>query len=739
MKKIAVILVAMSLLFSAGAKADEGMYPLDSTDTWPVETMKKNGLEIKPETLLDIRRAIAKVAGGGSGSFISSRGLLVTNHHVAFRCLATLDGTEKHKGIMDKGFVAQTTKQEINCPGYDLMVVEDVRDITAQVLEAAGKKTGHRRFEAIRLKMEAMEETCQKDGFFCSADPLDGGRWYHMMVYRAIKDVRLVYAPERDLGKFGGDIDNWRYPRHTADFTFLRAYVNERGEGASYSPDNVPFVPKAHLTVSDKGVIKGDQVIVMGFPARTRRNFPSAFARFSANVDMPVRSKFYGGILNVIKKISASDERSQRRYQGLDASLNNAVKYYADSIEGFKKWQLVEKRAKRDKQADKKLVAQINKIFDRYAETYDKFFAMRSLSWLIKSLGTAVDIAMWTTLRDKPDKDRKEDRYKNKNLYKVFGASDRLDDQITLKAERALLAHVIKGALRLDKKQQIKAIKKLIKWGKKADKALKKEAQKASRPYADYFKEITGTTPVDDTVEKTVAILYGQTQLVAKDDNPDELDRALFQRRRLFYNPVQAAKNSKDPLLKFAKDLAAEFTKFKKRSLRPVEETFDSQLRPQFAKQIKAPYPDANFQPRMNHGTVKDYTATKNGKTYRYMTDLQGVINKDKGEYPFNVPPKLKELAASNDKGRFVDTVINDVPVNFTCTLDTTGGNSGSGVLDNKGRLVGLLFDGTPESVLSDWQFLPDDQRSIVMDIRYALFLAEKIHNATNLLKELGF
>ena len=167
-----------------------------------------------------------------------------------------------------------------------------------------------------------------------------------------------------------------------------------------------------------------------------------------------------------------------------------------------------------------------------------------------------------------------------------------------------------------------------------------------------------------------------------------------------------------------------------------MEETFDTVLRPKYVEAVEAAYPDANFQVRLSHGNVDDYTSSEDGKVHRYITDLQGVLDKDKGEAPFDVPGKLKK-AAGEDKGSFVDTNIDDVPVNFTCTLDTTGGNSGSAVLDASGRLVGLLFDGTPESQLSDWQYLEKEQRSIVVDIRYALFLASKVHNAKVVLDEM--
>ncbi|MBW2278277.1 MAG: S46 family peptidase, partial [Deltaproteobacteria bacterium] len=664
------------------------------------------------------------------------------NHHVAYRCLAALDGTDEHKGVMNKGYVAKSRDKEIPCPGYDLLVVDKVQDITAAVGEKVpAKLKGHKRFEALKYALEDLETECQSDGreMFCDAEPLDGGRWFHMVVYRLIKDVRLVYAPQKDIGKYGGDVDNWRYPRHTGDFTFLRAYVDKAGKGAPHSTDNVPFTPQSRLEVSTEGIAKDDIVLVLGFPARTKRNYPAASARFASQTDMPARKELYGGLIELIEKLSTDDDLTRRRYQGLMAGLHNATKYYDDSMAGFAKWKIVEKREARDavvaEKKGGKVLPKINRIYKRYTRVYPKHFMLVRLTWLVKSLGTAYDIVRWNQERTKEDREREDEDYKSKNVYKVFGAADRLDDQVTITAEKALLVHVIREAEKLPPKNRIKAIKKLLRIGKKLMRRARKEAKQAGVSYDEYYAQLTGSVPTRDKVLTAVDLAFAYTVLLAHSGDDVEKDRALYQRRRLLYNDAKDAKRFKDPLLAFARELAKELTRLEKGPYRAVEETFDAELRPSYAELIEAAYPDANFQIRMSHGTVDDYTATKDGVVHRYVTDLAGVLAKDKGEFPFKVPGKLKK-AAQGDKGRFVDKNIDDVPINFTCTLDTTGGNSGSPVLDGKGRLVGLLFDGTPESVLSDWQFLQDEQRSIVMDIRYALFLADKVHGASGLLQE---
>jgi hypothetical protein len=753
MMPFAALLGAFALVLAAPVAAEEGMFPLDGVEGWPVAEMQKAGLAIPAADVLALRRAVAKVAGGGSGSFVSGEGLLITNHHVAYRCLAALDGTDAHRGIMERGFTAASREAELPCPGYDLMVVEDVEDVSEAMAAAVGTKVrGHRRFLAVRRALADLEARCQERGagLFCDVEDLDGGRKYHMAVYRLIRDVRLVYAPEKDIGKYGGDVDNWRYPRHTGDFTFLRAYVGPTGDGAARSADNVPYAPAAHLAISADGVAKGDLVLVLGFPARTRRNYPAASARFAVETDMPIRSAFYTGLLEVLSAAGQRDERTARRYQGLDAGLNNATKYYADSIRGFEQWKILRRREERDRaltarieaDADQRrrygrILPSIERSYASYVAVYPKHLMLQRLAWIARSVGVAFDVVRWNEERVKPDAEREDDEYKTKNMYKVMDRSDNLDDQITLAGEKALLAHVLREAAKLPPRARIRAVERFLAWGRREARAVEREASAAGKTYEDTYRELTGNPPSDDAVATALDLAYARTALLARSDDPEERDRALFQRRRLFYHDEKYARRFDDPLLDFARGVAAELKQIEDGPYRAVEETFDTELRPAYATLLEPRYPDANFQVRMSYGTVEDYTATEDGATHRYLTDLAGVLAKETGEDPFRVPAGLK-AAAAGDKGRFVDEAIGDVPVNFTCTLDTTGGNSGSAVLDAHGRLVGLLFDGTPESILSDWQFLQDEQRSIVMDIRYALFLADKVHGAKALLKELG-
>lgn len=756
MKKslLAGISVALTLaLFVKPGQTDEGMFPLDGVQSWPVDQMKQAGLQVTPEQLLGLKHAMARVARGGSGSFVSAKGLLITNHHVAYGCIAKLDGTDKHKGIMEKGFVAGNLSEELPCPGYDLLVVDGVRDVTADVRKAIpAHASGHPRFEAIRRAKDRLEDACQREkkGNICEVEALDGGRFYHLVIYRRIRDVRLVYAPEEDIGRFGGEEDNWMYPRHTGDFTFLRAYVDSSGNEAPFDAENIPFEPPVYLKVSRDGLKKGDMVIAMGFPARTKRNFPRASAEFTRDIEMSERLRIYQEILNMLKELGQGDDLTARRYQSLVWGLGNGLKYAEQLLAGFEQWRIVEKKREQEEafkkslqdnpQALKKfeqLLREIDKAYDTYRNAFKRHMLLGGLIRVSRAMSTAYHIARWTEERGKKDADRKDAEYKDKNVYEIFDASDSLDDEVTMAGERALLTYILKESEKLPKSAQILAAKQFIKWGRQEAERLKNEAKRAKKTYEEYYKELTSEAPAEDAVVTAVVLALSRTALLAHRVDRDESERALFQRRRLFYHDPGKTRRFRDPLLDFARAVVKEKEKIENGPYRAIEETFDTELRPRFAELMNTGYPDANAQIRMTYGRVDDYTAAKDGKTHHYITDLKGALAKDKGKPPFRVPAKLKK-AATADKGRFVDRVIGDVPIAFTSTLDSTGGNSGSPVLDGRGRLIGVLFDGTPESILSDWQFLPDNQRTISVDIRYPLFLAEKVHQAQHLLSEMG-
>jgi len=750
MKKIGLIaaLVAAGTILAPPVQADEGMYLLYEASKLDLASLKKRGLELSVKQLQGLAPAIVQMNRGGTGSFVSSKGLIVTNHHVAYGCLARLDATT-HKGIMERGHVARSRQTEVHCPSYDLLAVLEVKDVSAQVLKVVKPRMKpEKRATAIRIRKRRIEAACQKKGDrVCDVDALNGGAGYVLSAYKRIKDVRIVYAPPKSLGKYGGDVDNWRYPRHTADFTFMRAYVAPGGKGATYSPKNVPYRPKAHLKVATGGVRRGQLNLVLGFPGRTMRHATHARAKYFSDHVLARRVKLFGELLKVLPKKGLDG----RRYQGMDSRLNNGHKYYADSIRQFGRFKLLARKKKQQaawqrridatpalKKKHGKLLGRFDAVYRTLGKIQDKLTVLWYMPYLVTSLRTAVDIVRWSKERRVKDIAREGERYRDKNIYRVVRGAKTLEARTTVTGEKALLRRFLSYAKGLPKNQRLDSVQWLWRWGRKKLRRLRKGG--AAGFAKRYAKATRGAKPKTDPLAAAVDLMYGGTRIYAHDvTDKKAVGRAVAHRKRLFKAPARKIRRTRDPLLRFAVRLVRERDKMKKGPLRVYEKVLGPILRPRLVTQVIRPkYWDANFTIRVSFGTVKDYTESKTGKRWRYLSRLTWLVKKGKGKFPFHVPPKLKAVYKKRDFGRWKDPVIKDVPVNFTTTLDTTGGNSGSPVLNGAGELIGLLFDGTPESILSDWQYLERAQRSICLDIRFALFLADKVDKARYLLAELG-
>lgn len=741
-------LAAALLLAGAPARAAEGMFLLDDL---PGDKLQRSGLKVPLEAISRLSRAVVQVGGGGSGSFVSPRGLLVTNHHVAFGCLTRLDSLPAHKGLMERGYLAQTPEQELSCPGYSLKVVVAVRDVTAEVEEGipAGTRDNYsQRFEQLRARKEKLRKACEADGaHVCEVTAHNGGTAYTLTTYQRIRDVRLVYAPPHALGKFGGEIDNWIYPRHTADFTFLRAYVDKAGKGAPHAADNVPLSTPVHLAVSRHGVKRGSLVLVVGFPGRTSRHVSSHAVRFNTEVKIPAMLELLPGLIQTLNARREASDEARRKYRGMEWGLQNAVKYYRMSRDGFARWKVLERKLAGEKallagpqgKQARALLGEIGGVYRRYRGVYPRLLALSFFSGrAVPTVRTAADIARWAVEKQKRDAKREDERFKDKNIFALLEGSERLEQEVELLTEQALLSHLLALAQKLPRGQRPRCVGALLAETKRTLAALGREARRSKSTAAALCKERFGVTLGDDPLQNAVALLYARTKLLGRSGDEKSVAAAKAFRKKLWQMSAAELSRVDDPLLRFGKAAADEARALREGPLRLVERYLAAVLHPRWVEQVVKPaYPDADFTVRLSLGSVRDYTASATGKKHRYVTDIAGLLAKDKGKEPFLVPDFVKEAAPTRKSSPWADPRIGDVPVNFTSTLDTTGGNSGSAVLDDKGRLVGLLFDGTPESILSDWQYLGSEQRSICMDIRLAAYLAT-LQGAQTLLEELG-
>ncbi|MCK6509962.1 S46 family peptidase [Myxococcota bacterium] len=731
--------------------AEEGMFLLYETAKVPWQELQKNGLKLSSQQVQALAPAVVQLARGGTGSFVSKGGLIVTNHHVAYGCLARLDATT-HKGLMKKGYVAASREKEVHCPGYDMMVVVRLEDVTEKVRSVLklGMKP-EQQAKLIRTQRRTLEAACEKGtGLICEVSALNGGAGFTLSAYRRLLDVRLVYAPAGALGKFGGDIDNWRYPRHTADFTFLRAYVGADGHPANYSPKNRPFAPAHYLKISTKPLQRGDLTMVMGFPGRTSRHASYAQAKYYYERAITQRALLFRALIDAMPKKGLG----KRRYQGLSAGLNNGAKYYEDLKTQFDHFKLLERKKQQQqvwlskfngshkiRKEHAQFLGQIEKIFEDYRDVDQKALYLTYMqSSILRSLQTAVDLVKWSKIRSKSDLERPGERFRDKNMYRVYRESDMLERLITLGGERKLLTRYIQMAYALPAAQRPKVVEWLYRKGQKQAKRLRKRFRKMNPSLQPYVAKLLhlGLQKLDP-IEVAVAWLFHHTALIGKEKDALSLKAAVGLRQALFKAEEKELRAAKDPLLQLAVRIVDEVEALEKGPLAPMNKVLGPIYNPLLVQQIIQPsYWDANFTLRFNYGTVQDYTESKSQKKYFYMTTLQELLKKGTDKHPFVVPASLKKVAAAKQWGTWRDPSIKDVPVNFTATLDTTGGNSGSPVLNGAGELMGLLFDGTPESILSDWQYIESEQRSICMDIRFALFLADKVDGAHALLKELG-
>ncbi|MBW2736263.1 MAG: S46 family peptidase, partial [Deltaproteobacteria bacterium] len=723
-------------------------------DKLPAKDLKRSGLKIPVAKLGELSRAVVQVARGGSGSFVSKEGLLVTNHHVAYGCLTRLDAKKAHKGLMQRGYIATSRAKELPCPGYDMLVVERMEDVTAKVKEGlprGSRRNFKARFKQLRRAKEALRVACEEEqkGSVCEVSQMDGGRLYYLSVYKRIRDVRLVYAPPAALGKFGGDIDNWMFPRHSADFTFLRAYTNAKGMGASYAKGNVPLSTPVHLTVSKQGVKKKSLVLVMGFPGRTSRHAASHRVRYQQAFVMPQVLKLFEGALKVLATRAAQSDEAKRKYASLDARLNNGLKYFKMSKAGFTKWKLLEnklaaeaalKKSERfNKAGGAGIFAEMGRIYAKAQRLSGTYSNLEWLTRMVSTVRVAYNITRWGREKGLADTERPDNPYKDKNVYRFKEAAQRLEAETEPQTERALLTYFIRQAQQLPRHQRVEAVTWLMGWARKEERATRRAAKKAGmKDTKAFYTKRYGVKPSEDVLERAVQMVFAKSQLVQQSGDKKAIAAVAF-RKKAFTLDAKALSKLKDPLLIFASKLDKQKKELRDGPFAVMEKYLGAVLRERWVEAKGSSYPDANFTLRLSYGSVRDYTATATGKTHRYITALTGVVAKHQGKKPFNVPSFLREAhkKGAGKASPYRDAEIDDVPVDFTCTLDTTGGNSGSAVLDDHGRLVGLLFDGTPESILSDWQYLHKEQRSIVVDIRYALFLAQ-LQGAKALLEELA-
>ena len=708
--KTAILAILAAMVISAPVKADEGMWMLPLLQKMNIKSMKALGCKLSAEDIYSINHsslkdAIVQFGGGCTGEVISGEGLLVTNHHCGYGTIQSLSSPEHN--YLEDGFWAMSREEEIPAPGLTVTFLESLTDVTSVIETAAAKalELTNDDDSAEKARKEASDKLISEakadhPGCEVLIQGFYNENVHYLIVYKVYRDVRFVGAPPASVGKFGGETDNWMWPRHTGDFSMFRIYAGADNEPAAYSKDNVPYHPKKSLKISLAGVKDGDFSFIMGYPGRTQR-FQTA-AQLESMID------------GFMVAVGARTARQEVMRRGMESDPKIRLQYaskYASSSNAWKKWQ------------GEKLAFEKLNIIGREKEKEAAFTQWVSQSPAReKKYGSALeDIAMLTGLRTKPVK---EGTLIRETLVRIGPLG------------------VLGGFNR--------ASQRAFRSGSDSTAALAKGVAAAKAAYKDYDVELEK--------QITVRMLEYYREQAAPENYPaiEGVDFATLDIpayvESLFANSVFASAENFTKLGEGAWPAADD----------PVQVLYDATMKlyrdkmhyanldadaiaaasKAFAGGLlewqagKPSYPDANFTMRLTYGKVGGYSP-KDGVWYKHYTTLDGVIEKeDPSNYEFKVPAKVKEAWAAKDFGRYANAD-GKLPTCFLTNNDITGGNSGSPVLNAKGELIGLAFDGNWESMSSDVMFEPQLQRCICVDIRYVLFMMDKIGGASHLLKEL--
>ncbi len=711
-----LIFLIFLTFFVSSLMSEEGMLPLSEIHNLD---LKSKGFQLDAKELYN-PNGVSLIDGiinlsGCTASFVSNDGLMLTNYHCAFRAIQSV--TTKEQDYLRNGYSARDRSEEVQAKGYTVRINESYKDVSKKVLSVVNKKmTYAQRTKSIEKKIKEIEVRIEKKnpGKRAEVAEMFAGKTYVLFIYRYLKDVRLVYAPPRSIGEYGGEIDNWMWPRHTGDFAFMRAYVAPDGSTADYSPDNVPFHPKRFLKVAPEGVKTEDFVFILGYPGRTHRHKTSHFLSYEEKIRMPYVVALYGWMIDLKEKMSEADRAVTIKLAPSLKGLWNTKKRYKGQLKGLKDLKLVKRREKREKALQKfidsdpelekkygNLLEKIKKVYETkrknaaYELIVDYLSANRRNPTLLRPAFLVYEASIE---RRKKDTER-ESAYMNRNFDRtkkrmILGLRNYYEP-----ADKAVLKELLMRAAGFKGEHRILAVTNLIK-DKNPGKAIDTFLQKA-------YKDTKLADP------EVVMGLFNKTtrQLEAMDDPFIVLARSLYPTYRKLEEYQKQQKGILD-------ELSARLIDVKKQFI---------------GKEF---IPDANSTLRLTFGRIRGYFP-RDAVYMHPLTTLAGVVEKDTGKRPFNVPQQLMALHKAKDFGQFKHPELKDVPVCLLYNMDTTGGNSGSPVLNAKGELVGLNFDRVFEATINDYAWDEAYSRSIGVDIRYILWFLQKFSGANHLLKEM--
>lgn len=708
-KKLLLIGLAISMIMP-NLFADEGMW-LPLLLKKKEADMQKNGMRISAEDIYNVNNASLKDAvmlfgTGCTGEFVSSQGLLLTNHHCGYSFIVSHSTVERD--YLTNGFWAMNREEELPCKGLTITRLVYMEDVTKQVLNGvADNMSETERQKLIEQNIAQVKEKATKDNHYTAViKPFYYGNQYFMYVNEVFKDVRLVGAPPSNIGKFGGDTDNWMWPRHTGDFSVFRVYADKDGKPAEYSKDNVPYTPKKHLKINIKGVNEGDFTFVFGYPGTTKQFLTSDAVDYVQNVEDPTRIKLRTARLDVYNRAMNESPAQRLRYASKVASVANGWKKWQGEVRGLKRLNAIEKKKafEKDFNAWAENNAKYKNVLSELKATYAEMERANMSYTYLNEAVFASDLMIQV-----------------RKLGVVIASSDEASlGNNVLKFYAELLkyyANDYKNHRRVDKEIFVRAM---------------------SIFYNDYAKE--NYTWLRDIVKKDY------------NDNAEAYFDYVYE-NSLLTSPEKAAKVfenfskknikklEKDPAFKLFTPIWMQYMEKDRFELAFYDDKVDSLYRIYVDGIMKKDtkkefYPDANLTLRVAYGNIKTYQP-KDAITYEAFSTIEGIMEKENPEiYDYVVEPKLKQLYEKKDYGIYANEK-GELPVAFIASNHTTGGNSGSPVLDKDGNLIGINFDRNWEGTMSDIMYDPSQCRNISLDIRYCLFIIDKFAGASHLIGEM--
>ncbi len=708
---VIVILLAVLLRPTLG---EEGMYPITSLAKL---NLKAKGLKIDPASIYNPKgrsliEAVVQLSGC-TASFVSPDGLIITNHHCVFGAVQAASSVEKD--YLTNGFLARARTEEIQARGMTARITEEMRDVTSDVMSAVKDAMDPiERAKAIDARIAELTKQAQKDlpGKTIAISEMLAGKSYVMFISTVLRDVRLAYVPPRSIGEFGGEDDNWVWPRHTGDFSFMRAYVGPDGKPAEHAAANVPYHPKRYLKVNPAGVNEEDFVFILGYPGRTYRHQTSYYMAYEENLRMPFVADLNEWQIKTMEDLGRGDRATALKFDARIKGLANTMKNYRGKLVGMKRLQLVAAKQQEEAALQKFIDADAGRktVYGTVLEQTGQVFAgmtSRAQYELVldnfnsMSLPARLGNTVFEASREiaKPSAERAAP-YRDEALAAARKGAAGTFANFHEPAEKLFLRKILTLAAGLPRDQRIAPV----------DERLRGDFSEPS--IARFVDEAFAATTLKTADGYTAAL--GKSQ--------------------------EALAGLNDPFIGLAKDLAPLY-----QQLRDARQRRNAELSKLSALliDVKQQYqqkdflPDANSTLRFTYGRVRAYSPA-DAVIHTPISTLTGVIQKTRDEYPYATPQEVRALYKAKDFGRYRLPKQNDVPVALLYNTDTTGGNSGSPLMNASGELVGVNFDRAWGATINDYAWNEAYSRSIAVDIRYVLWVTEKLGKADFLLKEMG-